>query len=299
MSIFLQAHLTSCLGEGPGCPSDAARSLTAEMQTVCKGRIHKKKRRITRTLVLKLVSRRTKDRHAEIRRRCSSTSSRPDNASLPSPQPPARRRPQLAQVVLLCLSNRLDFFPLPIWDTDDDPARPHSPSWLWAMGEGRRRLTMGRRGREEGFRLEQAGDDFVLVSYPSPEGWRCAVEVHRFLVSVKIDRFPLLHVFFVHTHGSCFLVGAPFALFRLCHVDMRVSVVFRRVSSLSFWAFPMMTCICTTEKRRHTIWLASEKSGYVCQSKLHLTLAACHTKTNSGPKCGSPFSLTCQWPVCC
>lgn len=31
--------------------------------------------------------------------------------------------------------------------------------------------------------MEEAGDDFFLISYATPEGWRCAVEVHRFLVS--------------------------------------------------------------------------------------------------------------------
>ncbi|CAM9603071.1 unnamed protein product [Ectocarpus sp. 4 AP-2014] len=79
-------------------------------------------------------------------------------------------------VVLLCLSNRLDFFPLPVWGTTDDPARPGSPSWLWP-----RRLSRSGGGGE-GFRVEEAGDDFYLLSYSTPEGWRCAVEVHRFLV---------------------------------------------------------------------------------------------------------------------
>ncbi|CAN0141512.1 unnamed protein product, partial [Ectocarpus sp. 8 AP-2014] len=79
-------------------------------------------------------------------------------------------------VVLLCLSNRLDFFPLPVWGTTDDPARPGSPSWLWPRGLSR------SGGGGEGFRVEEAGDDFYLLSYSTPEGWRCAVEVHRYLV---------------------------------------------------------------------------------------------------------------------
>lgn len=41
----------------------------------------------------------------------------------------------------------------------------------------------GGGSRGEGFRVEEAGDDFFLLSYKAPEGWRCAVEVHRFLVS--------------------------------------------------------------------------------------------------------------------
>ncbi|CAM9336395.1 unnamed protein product [Ectocarpus sp. 12 AP-2014] len=79
-------------------------------------------------------------------------------------------------VVLLCLSNRLDFFPVPVWGTADKPARPGSPSWLWPRGLSR------RGGGGAGFRVEEAGDDFYLLSYSTPEGWRCAVEVHRYLV---------------------------------------------------------------------------------------------------------------------
>ncbi|CAM9683632.1 unnamed protein product [Pylaiella littoralis] len=88
-------------------------------------------------------------------------------------------------VVLLCLSNRLDFFPLPVWNAVEDPSRPWSPSWLWARSAshwlpGRASSSGGSSG--DGFRVEEAGDDFFLVSYATPEGWRCAVEVHRFLV---------------------------------------------------------------------------------------------------------------------
>eukprot|EP00752_Nemacystus_decipiens_P004775 g4346.t1 len=87
-------------------------------------------------------------------------------------------------VVLLCLSNRLDFFPLPVWDTAVDPCRPGSPSWLWARDAAQRRLlgSGDGGGGGGGFRVEEAGDDFFLISYATPEGWRCAVEVHRFLV---------------------------------------------------------------------------------------------------------------------
>lgn len=94
-----------------------------------------------------------------------------------------------AQVVLLCLSNRLDFFPLPVWHAAEDPSRPWSPSWLWARGASR--WLAGRADRSGGssgggFRVEEAGDDFFLISYATPEGWRCAVEVHRFLVSCLV-----------------------------------------------------------------------------------------------------------------
>ncbi|CAN0360505.1 unnamed protein product, partial [Laminaria digitata] len=93
-------------------------------------------------------------------------------------------------VVLLCLSNQLDFFPLPVWDMEDDPLRPGSPSWLWSY-DASQRLPRRRDGGSRavgtatgvGFRVEEAGDDFFLISYSTPaEGWRCAVEVHRFLV---------------------------------------------------------------------------------------------------------------------
>lgn len=92
----------------------------------------------------------------------------------------------LLQVVLLCLSSKLDFFPLPVWAADEDPVRPGSRSWLWSMGTGRwHRGGRGRRRQGAGFRVEEAGDDFYLISYPAPEGWRCAVEIHRFLVGVQ------------------------------------------------------------------------------------------------------------------
>eukprot|EP00903_Cladosiphon_okamuranus_P008181 g7880.t1 len=90
-------------------------------------------------------------------------------------------------VVLLCLTNRLDYFPLPVWDASftADPGRPGSASWLWARDASQRRwLGPGGSGGGGGgvFQVEEAGDDFFLISYATPEGWRCAVEVHRFLV---------------------------------------------------------------------------------------------------------------------
>lgn len=84
-----------------------------------------------------------------------------------------------AQVVLLCLASRLDFFPLPVWDVIGDVPAPtswRSSPWTWGG-------TSCWWSGSVKFRLEEMGDDYFLVSYPSPEGWRCAVEVHRFLVS--------------------------------------------------------------------------------------------------------------------
>lgn len=79
--------------------------------------------------------------------------------------------------MLLCLSSPLDFFPLPVWEVEIFRGNPGSPSWLWSGA-----ATKSPQDRRETFRLEEAGDDYFLVSYASPEGWRCAVEVHRFLV---------------------------------------------------------------------------------------------------------------------
>lgn len=142
-----------------------------------------------------------------------------------TPQSPSSHSPfdniiqkinKMKQVVLLCLSNRLDFFPMPIWDSDNDPARPGSPSWVWAggasLGQGGRGT--GDVGRGEGFRVEEVGDDFFLLSYATPEGWRCAVEVHRFLVSNSISLFHCVPLFFCVSFAgvdrSC--VSAPWYL---------------------------------------------------------------------------------------
>ncbi|CAN0298084.1 unnamed protein product, partial [Ascophyllum nodosum] len=88
-----------------------------------------------------------------------------------------------SKVGLICLSNRLDFFPLPVV-SDEDPVHPGSPFWLWGNGASARRSRAAAKGATRGFRVEKAGDDFILLSYRTPEGWRCAVEVHRFLVYV-------------------------------------------------------------------------------------------------------------------
>ncbi len=66
--------------------------------------------------------------------------------------------------------------------------------------------------------MEEAGDDFFLVSYPTPEGWRCAVEVHRFLVS---------GVGFFACRAAAVVVAACLPVARLCRV----------VSGLFVWVF--------------------------------------------------------------
>ncbi|CAN0060987.1 unnamed protein product [Discosporangium mesarthrocarpum] len=83
------------------------------------------------------------------------------------------------QVLLLSLASPLDLFPLPIWPKGCEPSL--GPMAVWgAQGGGRRGWCRGKGG----FRVEEVGDDFYLVSYASGEGWRCIVEIHRFLVSV-------------------------------------------------------------------------------------------------------------------
>lgn len=109
------------------------------------------------------------------------------------------------QVVLLCLSNRLDFFPLPVWGSADVPGQPGSQSWLWPRGLSH---SGGGGGGCEGFRVEEAGDDFHLLSYSTPEGWRCAVEVHRYLVGFACSARMCIFLFVPTLHLVCSFLSA-------------------------------------------------------------------------------------------